>query len=44
VIRDADIAADSTARARLQILGESHTAMLAQARDASAKLIDLLKG
>jgi flagellin len=44
VIRDADIAADSTARARLQILDESHNAMLAQGRDANAKLIDLLKG
>ncbi|MFA6286579.1 MAG: flagellin [Opitutaceae bacterium] len=42
VIRDADIAADSTALARLQILSESHTAMLAQARDTTGKLISLL--
>lgn len=42
VIRDADIAAETTNQARLQILSESHTAMLAQARDATAKLLPLL--
>lgn len=42
VIRDADVAADTTAIARLQILNESHSAMLAQARDASSKLLPLL--
>ncbi len=43
VIRDSDLATESTTLARLQILTESHTAMLAQARDASAKLIPLLR-
>ncbi len=42
VIRDADIAVETTLKARLQILSEGHTAMLAQARDASAKLLPLL--
>jgi len=42
VIRDADIAAETTLKARLQILSEGHTAMLAQARDATAKLLPLL--
>jgi len=42
VIRDADIAAESTALARLQILTESRNAMLAQARDSRASLIGLL--
>ncbi len=42
VIRDADIAAETTLQARLQILSESHTAMLAQARDTTAKLLPLL--
>lgn len=42
VIRDADLAAETTLQARLQILSEGHTAMLAQARDASAKLLPLL--
>lgn len=42
VIRDSDIASDMTAVSRFQILNESHNAMLAQSRDASAKLITLL--
>jgi flagellin len=42
VIRDADVARDVTALSRLQILTEGHTAMLAQAREAGAKLISLL--
>lgn len=41
-IRDVDIAAETTRLTRLQILTESHTAMVAQARDASAKLLPLL--
>jgi flagellin len=42
VIRDADIAADSTTLARLQILTESRNSMLLQARDSRASLIGLL--
>lgn len=42
VIRDADVAADVTNLSRLQILGESHNAMIAQSRDSNAKLISLL--
>lgn len=42
VIRDADVAADSTTVARLQILTDSRNAMLAQARDSRASLIGLL--
>jgi flagellin len=42
VIRDADVAADSTTIARLQILTDSRNAMLAQARDSRASLIGLL--
>lgn len=41
-IQDADIAAESTQLARLQILQEGHTAMLVQAREMSAKLLPLL--
>lgn len=41
-IRDTDIAKEATALSRLQILSESHNAMLAQARDASANLLQLL--
>lgn len=42
VIRDADIAMEATSLSRLQILSESHNAMLAQARDASANILKLL--
>ncbi len=42
VIRDTDVAAESTTLARLQILTESRNAMLAQARDSRASLIGLL--
>jgi len=42
VIRDADIALETTLQARLQILSEGHTAMLAQARDVTSKLLPLL--
>jgi flagellin len=41
-IRDADLATELTALSRLKMLTESHTAMLAQARDTSAKLLPLL--
>ncbi len=41
-IQDADLAVETTELARLQILGESRTAMLAHARDAGAKLLPLL--
>lgn len=41
-IRDTDLATELTALSRYKILNESHTAMLAQARDASAKLLPLL--
>jgi flagellin len=41
-IRDADVAESTTALTRLQFLSESHTAMIAQARDANAKLLPLL--
>ncbi|MEN9841982.1 MAG: hypothetical protein RL376_1782 [Verrucomicrobiota bacterium] len=42
VIRDADLAKEVTALSRLQILSESHNAMLAQARDASGNILKLL--
>jgi len=42
VIRDADVAAGMTAVSRFKMLTDSHTAMLAQARDANAKLYGLL--
>lgn len=42
VIQDADLASELTALTRYQLLAESHTAMLTQARDATAKLIPLL--
>lgn len=41
-IRDTDLATETTLQTRLQILSESHTAMLAQARDMSSKLLPLL--
>ncbi len=41
-IRDVDIAQETTTYTRLQILSESYTAMVAQARDANAKLLPLL--
>ncbi len=41
-IRDADIAKEVTSLSRLQILSESHNAMLAQARDASGNILKLL--
>lgn len=41
-IQDADLAVETTEMARLQILAESRTAMLAHARDAGAKLLPLL--
>ena len=41
-IQDADIAAETTQLARLQIRSEAHTAMLVQARDVTAKLLPLL--
>jgi flagellin len=41
-IVDADLAAETTQLARLKILSEGHTAMLAQARDVTAKLLPLL--
>jgi flagellin len=41
-IQDADIAAETTKLARLQIVAEGHTAMLGQARDMTAKLLPLL--
>ncbi len=41
-IVDADVAAETTELARLKILSEGHTAMLAQARDVTAKLLPLL--
>lgn len=42
VIRDSDLAADTTQKARLQILSDSRNAMLAQARDSRANLLNLL--
>ncbi len=41
-IRDTDVAEETTRYTRLQILSEGHTAMLAQAREATAKLLPLL--
>ena len=42
VIRDADMASDTTAISRLKMLTDAHTSMLAQAKDSGAKLISLL--
>ena len=42
-IADTDIAHETTLQTRLQIVMEGHTAMLAQAREASAKLLTLLQ-
>ena len=42
-IRDTDLAKEMTSLSRLQILTQGRTAMLGQARDASAKLITLLQ-
>lgn len=41
-IRDLDIATETTTLARLQILSEGYTAMLAQAKESNAKLLPLL--
>lgn len=41
-LQDTDLAAEVTAQARYKFLTESHTSMLAQARDATAKLLPLL--
>ncbi|HEY0945607.1 MAG TPA: flagellin [Opitutaceae bacterium] len=41
-IRDTDVASDTTALSRLQLLSEAHTAMLAQGREIPAKLVSLL--
>ena len=41
-IQDADIAAETTQLARLQIRSEAHTSMLVQAREVTAKLLPLL--
>lgn len=41
-IRDTDIAAETTRLSRLQIVQEAHTAMLAQAREATQSLLPLL--
>lgn len=41
-IRDTDVASDTTALSRLQLLSQSHTAMLAQGREIPAKLVSLL--
>jgi flagellin len=41
-IQDANLATETTELARMQILEQSHTAMLAQARDVTAKLLPLL--
>jgi flagellin len=42
-VRDTDIARETTVQTRLQILMEGHTAMIAQAREATAKLLPLLQ-
>ena len=44
VIRDANVASDSTLIARLKMLTDSRTSMLAQAKDSGTKLIGLLSG
>lgn len=41
-IQDTDVATATTELARLKMVSDSHTAMLTQARDVSAKLISLL--
>jgi len=41
-IQDSDIAAETTQLARLKVVSEGHTAMLAQAREVTAKLLPLL--
>lgn len=42
VIQDTDVATETTTLTRLRMLSDSHTSMIAQARDGGAKLLSLL--